>query len=153
MICILVLYSPCRRPKYRLAKNQRAAFAARFSYENKRTHHKGNPKMMCPIFVLMNCNLRLHELMLFATQMRHHDFSPDATHRLLHELNCPSCAAAQFMAKPIHDNEVVKSCPSGQFIVIRFANYLLASSIATATATVIPTIGLLPAPIRPIIST
>ena len=32
-------------------------------------------------------------------------------------------------------------------------NYLLASSIATATATVIPTIGLLPAPISPIIST
>ena len=31
--------------------------------------------------------------------------------------------------------------------------YLLASSIATATATVIPTMGLLPAPIRPIIST
>ena len=32
-------------------------------------------------------------------------------------------------------------------------NYLLASSTATAQATVIPTIGLLPAPIRPIIST
>ena len=31
--------------------------------------------------------------------------------------------------------------------------YLLASSIATAHATVIPTMGLLPAPIRPIIST
>ena len=31
--------------------------------------------------------------------------------------------------------------------------YLEASSIATATATVIPTIGLLPAPIKPIIST
>ena len=31
--------------------------------------------------------------------------------------------------------------------------YLLASSIATATATVIPTMGLLPAPMRPIIST
>ena len=32
-------------------------------------------------------------------------------------------------------------------------SYLLASSIATATATVIPTMGLLPAPIKPIIST
>ena len=32
-------------------------------------------------------------------------------------------------------------------------DYLDASSIATATATVIPTMGLLPAPIRPIIST
>ena len=32
-------------------------------------------------------------------------------------------------------------------------SYLLASSIATATATVIPTMGLLPAPMRPIIST
>ena len=32
-------------------------------------------------------------------------------------------------------------------------DYLLASSIATATATVIPTMGLLPAPMRPIIST
>jgi len=31
--------------------------------------------------------------------------------------------------------------------------YFEASSIATATATVIPTIGLLPAPMRPIIST
>ena len=30
--------------------------------------------------------------------------------------------------------------------------YLLASSIATTTATVIPTMGLLPAPMRPIIS-
>ena len=32
-------------------------------------------------------------------------------------------------------------------------DYLQASSIATATATVIPTMGLLPAPIKPIIST
>jgi len=32
-------------------------------------------------------------------------------------------------------------------------SYLFDSSTATATATVIPTIGLLPAPIRPIIST
>ena len=32
-------------------------------------------------------------------------------------------------------------------------NYLLASSIATATATVIPSMGLLPAPMSPIIST
>ena len=32
-------------------------------------------------------------------------------------------------------------------------NYLEASSIATATATVIPTMGLLPAPMSPIIST
>ena len=32
-------------------------------------------------------------------------------------------------------------------------SYLDASSIATATATVIPTMGLLPAPIKPIIST
>ena len=30
--------------------------------------------------------------------------------------------------------------------------YLLASSIATATATVIPTMGLLPAPMSPVIS-
>ena len=28
--------------------------------------------------------------------------------------------------RSIHDYEVIKSCPSGQFIVIRFANYLLA---------------------------
>ncbi len=35
----------------------------------------------------------------------------------------------------------------------KILNYLLASSIATATATVIPTMGLLPAPINPIIST
>ena len=32
-------------------------------------------------------------------------------------------------------------------------SYLEASSMATATATVMPTMGLLPAPIRPIIST
>ena len=31
-------------------------------------------------------------------------------------------------------------------------DYLLASSIATATATVIPTMGLLPAPMRAVIS-
>ena len=35
----------------------------------------------------------------------------------------------------------------------RNPSYLQASSIATATATVIPTMGLLPAPIKPIIST
>jgi hypothetical protein len=35
----------------------------------------------------------------------------------------------------------------------RNSYYLQASSIATATATVIPTMGLLPAPMRPIIST
>ena len=39
------------------------------------------------------------------------------------------------------------------FAMNEAVNYLLASSIATATATVIPTIGLLPAPMRPIIST
>lgn len=33
------------------------------------------------------------------------------------------------------------------------SDYLQASSTATATATVIPTLGLLPAPIKPIIST
>ena len=38
-------------------------------------------------------------------------------------------------------------------LFVRKRNYLLASSIATATATVIPTMGLLPAPMRPIIST
>ena len=35
---------------------------------------------------------------------------------------------------------------------LQIKDYLDASSIATATATVIPTMGLLPAPIRPIIS-
>ena len=45
-------------------------------------------------------------------------------------------------------------CRQANFIANNLrANYLLLSSIATATATVIPTIGLLPAPIRPIIST
>ena len=39
------------------------------------------------------------------------------------------------------------------FACRRLPAYLQASSIATATATVIPTMGLLPAPIRPIIST
>ncbi len=39
-------------------------------------------------------------------------------------------------------------------VIMRFSDYyLLASSTATAHATVIPTMGLLPAPIRPIIST
>ena len=36
---------------------------------------------------------------------------------------------------------------------IQKLNYFIACSIATATATVIPTMGLLPAPMRPIIST
>ena len=44
--------------------------------------------------------------------------------------------------------------PAANFIANNLlANYLLASSIATATATVIPTMGLLPAPMSPIIST
>ena len=37
-------------------------------------------------------------------------------------------------------------------INFKATNYFCASSIATAQATVIPTIGLLPAPMRPIIS-
>ena len=45
----------------------------------------------------------------------------------------------------------IKLCKSQK--ALRRKDYLLASSIATATATVIPTIGLLPAPMRPIIST
>ena len=36
---------------------------------------------------------------------------------------------------------------------LKIKTYLQASSIATATATVIPTMGLLPAPMSPIIST
>lgn len=40
-----------------------------------------------------------------------------------------------------------------QLFVIIGLNYLAASSMATATATVAPTMGLLPMPIRPIIST
>jgi len=44
----------------------------------------------------------------------------------------------------------IKPCKSQKALHIK--NYLLASSIATATATVIPTIGLLPAPMSPIIS-
>ena len=48
--------------------------------------------------------------------------------------------------------------PRGRFVnrpyeALQIKDYLLASSIATATATVIPTMGLLPAPIRPISST
>ena len=42
--------------------------------------------------------------------------------------------------------------PKVNFIAVA-KTYLQASSIATATATVIPTMGLLPAPISPIIST
>ena len=38
-------------------------------------------------------------------------------------------------------------------VLVKSCNYLQASSIATATATVAPTIGLLPIPINPIIST
>ena len=41
----------------------------------------------------------------------------------------------------------------GSFLILgESLNYLLASSIATATGAVIPTMGLLPAPIKPIIS-
>ena len=43
--------------------------------------------------------------------------------------------------------------PCAVFPCLKGSNYLEASSIATATATVMPTMGLLPAPIRPIIST
>ena len=40
-----------------------------------------------------------------------------------------------------------------RFLQAMQISYLDASSIATATATVIPTMGLLPAPMSPIIST
>ena len=43
--------------------------------------------------------------------------------------------------------------PKANFIANNSRNYLLASSIATAQATDIPTMGLLPAPISPIVST
>ena len=48
-----------------------------------------------------------------------------------------------------------KAVPNGTAFLFILGNrdYFIASSTATAQATVIPTIGLLPAPIRPIIST
>ena len=48
----------------------------------------------------------------------------------------------------ILSNQIFTKAPKA----LEIKDYLLASSIATATATVIPTIGLLPAPMRPIIS-
>ena len=48
-------------------------------------------------------------------------------------------------------------CPIFIYLILQVdlakINYFSASSIATATATVIPTMGLLPAPMSPIIST
>ena len=46
----------------------------------------------------------------------------------------------------------IKKHTTEKFDGVSFFDYLEASSIATATATVIPTMGLLPAPMRPIIS-
>ena len=48
-----------------------------------------------------------------------------------------------------------KAVPNGTafLFILGSRDYFIASSTATAQATVIPTIGLLPAPIRPIIST
>ena len=50
------------------------------------------------------------------------------------------------------NNPIKKELVSAQFCLL-YTSYLQASSIATATATVAPTIGLLPIPINPIIST
>ena len=60
-----------------------------------------------------------------------------------HFMLCISCGFAAFHL-PLVANFIANNL---------LANYLLASSIATATATVIPTMGLLPAPMSPIIST
>ena len=45
-----------------------------------------------------------------------------------------------------------KNKDMGKTHILKNLAYLQASSIATATATVIPTMGLLPEPMRPIIS-
>ena len=57
---------------------------------------------------------------------------------------------------PLLDLKINKKTPAstetGEIFIFK-KTYFEASSIATAHATVIPTMGLLPAPIRPIIST
>ena len=65
-------------------------------------------------------------------------------HRGNPEMTCPTFLL-KFFERSARET-FCKKFPSHVF-------YLLASSIATATATVMPTMGLLPAPIRPIIST
>ena len=65
-----------------------------------------------------------------------------------HFMLCISCGFAAFHL-PLVANFIANNLLANYLL----ANYLLASSIATATATVIPTMGLLPAPMRPIIST
>ena len=78
----------------------------------------------------------------------------------------PSCTLQDVISKvdshakfgsPSHNAcELVKLAIQSQKDAIAFYKqiiYFIASAVATATATVIPTMGLLPAPMRPIIST
>ena len=69
--------------------------------------------------------------------------------RIMNKESLRLIAAADFFFVFISKKEPVLS----DRLLKLISNYLEASSIATATATVMPTMGLLPAPIRPIIST
>ena len=66
----------------------------------------------------------------------------------------PRISAGHFMLLAFHSTCRISfdRDTRANFIEI-ISNYFIASSTATATATVIPTMGLLPAPISPIIST
>ena len=69
--------------------------------------------------------------------------------RIMNKESLRLIAAAGFFFVFISKKEPVLS----DRLLKLISNYLEASSIATATATVMPTMGLLPAPIKPIIST
>ena len=58
-----------------------------------------------------------------------------------------------FWRESARGNLFSKRFPLGLSLLTLLAIYFAFSSIATATATVIPTMGLFPAPMRPIIST
>ena len=66
---------------------------------------------------------------------------------------CPTFILFDFVGAFIEHPRANTVRPTSVQKSLYIKDYLLASSIATATATVIPTMGLLPAPIKPIIST
>ena len=85
----------------------------------------------------------------FAVRLRrvHAYAQDDASGR--RSLLLPNNSQISFWKESVRGN-LLQKVPS-RFILV-YSNYFAFSSIATATATVIPTMGLLPAPMSPIIS-
>ncbi len=105
--------------------------------------YKGESKTLSPLFDIFALQIRLlPSAILFLDYLRSKQLLRE---QILGEMRC-LLPEAVFIYSELGRKRRISPKDAHQ-------NYFEASSIATATATVIPTMGLLPAPISPIIST